>query len=561
MCALTDATVHRAWTAPPPKAMHGPGRGLGTNRPTPCLVAGVHLPDLVALAAVCASASKKTRPRVPAPSAPSIATTRESSRLTQFHDLGLAEPLLRAIAEEGYTHPTPIQSQGIPPLLQGRDVVGIAQTGTGKTASFVLPMLHALTQDPRRPQARGCRALVLVPTRELAAQVAESIRAYGRHTRPTLAVIIGGARPGPQIRALAPGVDIVIATPGRLLDHLSSDAVRLDGASTVVLDEADQMLDLGFLPAIRRVMAAVPSQRQTVLLSATMPKPIRALANDFLTDPVEIAVAPASRPIERIDQSVVHVSGPAKRGVLVDLLRCPQVERAIVFTRTKRGADKVARHLEQAGLSAAAIHGNKSQNQRERTLGAFRGGKVTVLVATDIAARGIDIDDVSHVFNFELPNVPESYVHRIGRTARAGRDGIAVSLCDPDERGLLRDIERLIGRSLAAHALSSSESAGEGAATDAASQPRAPRQDRARSRRAVGRTAAAKPQRSETAATDRKGHPQGGGDARPPVARSRRRARPANDVAGKPAGRPPRNATNRDDAREGLNRMLAGTGR
>jgi ATP-dependent RNA helicase RhlE len=368
--------------------------------------------------------------------------------LTQFDDLGLAEPLLRAVAAEGYTHPTPIQAQVIPAMLAGRDVVGIAQTGTGKTAAFVLPLLHALAERGRRPVARRCPVLVLVPTRELAAQVADSVRAYGRHIRPSVAVVIGGARPGPQIRALAGGVDLVIATPGRLLDHMGSGAISLQDTGTVVLDEADQMLDLGFMPAIRRIMAALPAKRRTVLLSATMPKPIRALASDFLTDPAEISVAPAARPIERIRQSVLHVDGSAKREALVGLLAAPEVERAIVFTRTKRGADRVSEHLERAGLSAAAIHGNKSQGQRERTLAAFRSGGVAVLVATDIAARGIDIDDVSHVVNFELPNVPESYVHRIGRTARAGRSGTAISLCGHEERGLLRDIEKLIGRSI-----------------------------------------------------------------------------------------------------------------
>ncbi|MQX35628.1 DEAD/DEAH box helicase [Roseospira navarrensis] len=368
--------------------------------------------------------------------------------MTLFDDLGLAEPLLRAVKAEGYTHPTPIQAQVIPALLAGRDVVGIAQTGTGKTAAFVLPLLQAVAARTRRPAARRCHALVLVPTRELAGQVADSVRAYGRHTRPSVAVVIGGARPGPQIRALAGGVDLVIATPGRLLDHMSTGAVSLDATDTVVLDEADQMLDLGFMPAIRRVMAALPKERRTVLLSATMPKPIRALAADFLTDPAEISVAPAARPIERIAQTVVHVDGAAKREILVDLLAVPEVERAIVFTRTKRGADRVSQHLQKAGLAADAIHGNKSQSQRERTLAAFRKGGVSVLVATDIAARGIDIDDVSHVVNFELPNVPESYVHRIGRTARAGKSGTAISLCDREERGLLRDIERLIGRSI-----------------------------------------------------------------------------------------------------------------
>jgi len=367
--------------------------------------------------------------------------------LTQFSDLGLAEPLLRAIAAEGYSHPTPIQGQAIPAVLGGRDLLGIAQTGTGKTAAFVLPLLDRLARASSPTPKHGCRALILVPTRELAAQVVEAIRAYGRYCGVRTATVIGGAKPGPQARALANGVDVVVATPGRLLDHLGTGVARLDAVGTVVLDEADQMLDLGFLPAIRRVMAALPKRRQTLLLSATMPKAIRTLAADFLTNPVEVSVAPASRPIERIDQSVMHVEATAKRDALVTVLGGPGVERAIVFTRTKRGADRVARHLEQAGLSAAAIHGNKSQPQRTRALDAFRGGGVSVLVATDIAARGIDVDDVSHVINYELPNVPEAYVHRIGRTARAGKAGVAISLCDPAERGLLRDIERLIGHS------------------------------------------------------------------------------------------------------------------
>ncbi len=368
--------------------------------------------------------------------------------MKQFTELGLAEPLLRAITAEGYTRPTPIQAELIPVLLAGRDAVGIAQTGTGKTAAFVLPLLNRLAGDrlPRLP--KSCRALILAPTRELAAQIADNIRTYGRHVRPQVAVIVGGTRPGPQIRSLAPGVDILVATPGRLLDHMSSGAVRLEGVSTLILDEADQMLDLGFLPAIRRIVARAPSKRQTVLLSATMPGPIRALANDFLRAPAEISVTPASRPIERIEQKVIHVPHPAKRRVLVEVLRDRAVERAIVFTRTKRGADRVTQHLMKAGIDAAAIHGDKSQGQRERALGAFRSGKTIILVATDIAARGIDVDDVSHVVNYELPNVPEAYVHRIGRTARAGKNGVAVSLCDVGERPYLRDIEKLIGRAI-----------------------------------------------------------------------------------------------------------------
>ncbi|TVR81658.1 MAG: DEAD/DEAH box helicase [Rhodospirillales bacterium] len=369
--------------------------------------------------------------------------------MTAFSDLGLAEPILRAVAAEGYTRSTPIQSEAIPAILAGRDVLGTAQTGTGKTAAFVLPILHRLTARSDRAPRRSCHVLIITPTRELASQIGANIRAYGRYTKPTFAVVIGGARPGPQIQALAGGVDIVIATPGRLLDHVGTGAMRLDAVHTVVLDEADQMLDLGFMPAIRRIMAKVPTPRQTTLFSATMPKPIRMLADDFLNDPVEIALAPTARPVDRIQQQVMHVDHARKRGVLVDVLKGADVGRSIVFTRTKRGADRVSAHLQAAGLSAAAIHGNKSQSQRERTLAAFRGTGVQILVATDIAARGIDVDDISHVVNFELPNVPEAYVHRIGRTARAGASGAAISLCDRDERGLLADIERLIGRTLA----------------------------------------------------------------------------------------------------------------
>ena len=333
-------------------------------------------------------------------------------------------------------------------MLAGNDIVGIAQTGTGKTASFVLPLLNKVIARSDAPARKSCGALILAPTRELAAQIADSIKAYSRFAKTTYTVVVGGVKAGPQVRAMASGVDILVATPGRLEDLMASGAIRLDATSAVVLDEADQMLDLGFMPAIRRILAKLPKARQTVLLSATMPKEIRKLADAFLKDPVEISVAPASRPIERIDQSVVHLPHAEKRAELVKVLGHGDVERAIVFTRTKRGADRVSDHLVKSGLQSAAIHGNKSQGQRERALGAFKAGRVNILVATDIAARGIDIDDVSHVVNFELPNVPESYVHRIGRTARAGKSGTAVSFCDPEERKLLRDIERLIGRSL-----------------------------------------------------------------------------------------------------------------
>lgn len=379
--------------------------------------------------------------------------------MKKFSDLGLAETVLKAVEAEGYTSPTPIQAQVIPAMLDGRDVLGTAQTGTGKTASFVLPLLHRLADDHARPAPKTCGTLILAPTRELAAQIADSVRAYGKYGRQSVAVVVGGVKPGPQIKAMARGVDILVATPGRLMDHMQGGAIRLDQTTTVILDEADQMLDLGFMPAIRKIMAKVPAKRQTALLSATMPKPIRALANDFLSNPVEVAVETVAKPIELIDQSVILVDRSSKRRILTDMLSAREVERAIVFTRTKRGADKVTRFLADAGLSAAAIHGNKSQNQRTKALDAFKHGSVTILVATDIAARGIDVDNVSHVVNFELPNIPESYVHRIGRTARAGKSGIAVSLCDGAEREFLRDIEKLVGYKIS--------STGNGGADDA----------------------------------------------------------------------------------------------
>lgn len=366
--------------------------------------------------------------------------------MNNFNTLGLAEPILKAVASEGYSTPTPIQAKIIPLLLSDRDVIGIAQTGTGKTAAFVLPLLHRIARDKARPAPKQCKALILTPTRELAAQIVENIRAYSRFSKISATLVVGGVRPGGQIKALRTGVDIVVATPGRLLDHLGTGAVTLSATSAIVVDEADQMLDLGFLPSIRNIMAKLPKKRLTALLSATMPVQIRKLANDFLTHPAEVQVAAVSKPIERITQSVRHVAKQDKRRVLAEILSEKDVHRAVVFTRTKRGADTVCKHLTAAGINSAAIHGNKSQPQRERAMAGFRSGATTVLVATDIAARGIDVDDVSHVINYELPNVPESYVHRIGRTARAGRAGIAISLCDREELSLLRDIEKLIGK-------------------------------------------------------------------------------------------------------------------
>ncbi len=357
--------------------------------------------------------------------------------MTEFTGLDLIEPIRRAVAQAGYTHATPIQAQAIPTLLTGRDLVGIAQTGTGKTAAFVLPILQMIAGLKGGPKPKTCRALIVAPTRELAAQIVENARTYSRHMHVSVTMVVGGVRPGPQIKALAKGVDVLVATPGRLLDHMSAGAVSLGETRTVVLDEADQMMDLGFLPAIRKIMRAMPAQRQTLLFSATMPKEIRALAADFLTDPAEVTVARIGKPVEAIAQKVIHVPGPEKRGLLLDLMSDVEVERAIVFVRTKRGADRIAELLTKNAFSADSLHGNKSQGQRDRALRGFKNGKVKILVATDIAARGIDVDDVSHVINFDLPNIPDAYVHRIGRTARAGKDGIAISLCERGETGYL----------------------------------------------------------------------------------------------------------------------------
>jgi ATP-dependent RNA helicase RhlE len=363
---------------------------------------------------------------------------------TTFESLGLATPLLRALTTAGYTEPTPIQSQAIPHALAGRDVQGIAQTGTGKTAAFALPILQRLLADRKRAPARGCRVLVLSPTRELASQIAESFVAYARGTGIRVAVMFGGTPKGRQARAIAGGIDVLVACPGRLLDHMGDGAVRLDAVEVLVLDEADHMLDLGFVIPIRRIVAHIPAQRQTMFFSATMPPEISKLAGAMLRDPVHVAVTPVATTVDKVDQRVIFVDTARKRQVLADLLRDDDMSRTLVFTRTKHGADRVTEHLERAGQAVAAIHGNKSQGQRERALAAFKAGHVRVLVATDIAARGIDVDGVTHVVNFDLPNVPEAYVHRIGRTARAGRAGVAISFCDASERPHLRGIEKLI---------------------------------------------------------------------------------------------------------------------
>jgi ATP-dependent RNA helicase RhlE len=363
--------------------------------------------------------------------------------LSSFSDFGLSSPILEAVAAEGYTIPTPIQSQAIPQALRGRDLCGIAQTGTGKTAAFALPILQRLSSAPARRTAGTCRALVLSPTRELASQIAESFRTYGRELPLSTAVVFGGVPIGAQQRRLASGVDILVATPGRLLDLIDRKSLSLSRVEILVLDEADRMLDLGFIHALRRIVKLLPRQRQTLLFSATMPRTIASLAEEYLKDPVNVAVTPAATTVELVDQGVLFVPSDRKRDALATLLGDPAFDRVLVFTRTKHGADRVVRHLAAAGIEAIAIHGNKSQPQRERALAGFRDGGSRVLVATDIAARGIDVEGVSHVINFELPNVPEDYVHRIGRTARAGAAGVAISLCSDEERGYLHDIEKL----------------------------------------------------------------------------------------------------------------------
>jgi ATP-dependent RNA helicase RhlE len=363
--------------------------------------------------------------------------------LTLFSDFGLNAPILKALASEGYEKPTPIQTQAIPHVMAGRDLCGIAQTGTGKTAAFALPILNRLAEKPRAPIRKGARVLVLSPTRELAGQIADSFRTYGRHLRLSTAVIFGGVAIGKQERQLAVGVDILVATPGRLLDLVDRRALSLRDVEILVLDEADQMLDLGFIHALKRIVTLLPKERQSLFFSATMPKTIASLADEFLRDPAKVAVAPVATTAERVEQSVMFVSTGRKQALLETVLRDPAIDRVLVFTRTKHGADKVVRGLEKAGIEGAAIHGNKSQPQRERALAAFRAGTCRVLVATDIAARGIDVDGVTHVINFDLPNVPESYVHRIGRTARAGASGLALSFCNGEERAYLRDIEKL----------------------------------------------------------------------------------------------------------------------
>jgi ATP-dependent RNA helicase RhlE len=365
-----------------------------------------------------------------------------------FDELNLMEPLLRAVSTEGYSTPTPIQEAAIPHLLEGRDLMGCAQTGTGKTAAFGLPILQHLATFKQNPGPKRARVLILTPTRELAAQIDDSFRVYGRFMKLYRALVFGGVGQNPQVSAMARGVDVLVATPGRLLDLMNQGHIRLDRLEVFVLDEADRMLDMGFIHDVKRIIAALPRKRQSLFFSATMAPEIIKLAHSMLTNPVQVEVNPPATTVELIDQKVMFVSRPDKTKLLAHILKDPTVTRVLVFTRTKHGANKVVKQLEKNRIQAEAIHGNKSQTARTRAMDNFRRGRTRVLVATDIAARGIDVDGISHVINFDLPNIPDSYVHRIGRTARAGADGIAISFCEESERPYLKSIERLIRQSV-----------------------------------------------------------------------------------------------------------------
>jgi ATP-dependent RNA helicase RhlE len=407
--------------------------------------------------------------------------------MTTFTELKLSAPLLQALATEGYETPTPIQAQAIPPLLEGRDLLGIAQTGTGKTAAFALPLLQRLTSTDRRAGPRSVRALILTPTRELCVQILDSFRTYGRHLRLSRAAVYGGVSQGPQVQNLSRGLDVLVATPGRLLDLMNQGQVRFDSLEAFVLDEADRMLDMGFIVPVKRIIAKLPKERQTLLFSATMPQAVHGLVASLLKDPVRVEVTPVATTAERVTQRVHFVEKANKRALLESLLQDRAISRALVFTRTKHAANKVAEQLARSGVRTDAIHGNKSQNARQKALEDFRNGKVRVLVATDIAARGIDVDGISHVINFDLPNEPESYVHRIGRTARAGNDGVAISFCDAEERAFLRDIEKTIRQDVPVdsdhpfHAAHIADNARQGSARPANRNGNGSRQGRGRS--------------------------------------------------------------------------------
>ncbi|KZK74232.1 MAG: DEAD/DEAH box helicase [Pelodictyon luteolum] len=366
----------------------------------------------------------------------------------KFSSLHIIEPILRALEEEGYSHPTPIQTEAIPIILKGTDLLGCAQTGTGKTAAFAIPILQLLRERKAIDGSRKIRSLIVTPTRELAIQIGESFSAYGRHTGLTNTVIFGGVGQNPQVNALRRGVDILVATPGRLLDLMNQGILHLHDIEILVLDEADRMLDMGFIHDIRKILAAVPKERQSLFFSATMPPEIQRLSSTILRHPVKVSVTPVSSTVEIINQQIYFVDRGNKSGLLVHLLQNPDIRTVLVFTRTKHGADKVVRHLEKHNITAEAIHGNKAQNARQRALSNFKSQKTRVLVATDIAARGIDVDDLEWVINYEMSNIAETYVHRIGRTGRAGSAGTAISFCDAEEKEYLRDIEKLIAKSI-----------------------------------------------------------------------------------------------------------------
>jgi len=397
---------------------------------------------------------------------------------TSFESLGLSEPILKALIDDGYKQPTPIQAASIPSLLEGHDLLGCAQTGTGKTAAFALPIIQKLSAEPAKLRAGEVRALIVSPTRELAAQIDENFGGYSKYLRLSRACIFGGVGKMPQERALSHGVDILTATPGRLLDLHNEGRINLNRVEIFVLDEADRMLDMGFIHDVRKIIALIPKERQTLLFSATMPDSIAGLASKILKKPIRIDISPDKPTVDLIDQSVIYAEKDEKRWLLSAYLEGQGVKRALVFTRTKHGADRLVKQLERDGIRSAAIHANKSQNNRIHTLEGFRSGEIRVLVATDLAARGIDVDDITHVFNYELPNEPETYVHRIGRTARAGASGTAIAFCATDEKPLLRSIERLIGKKVPPAAGPEIEAARKLAAEMKAAEPPAPRETR-----------------------------------------------------------------------------------
>ena len=425
---------------------------------------------------------------------------------SSFEALGLSEALVRAVTDLGYTQPTPIQLQAIPPVLAGSDLMAGAQTGTGKTAAFVLPILQRLGTTPR--EHRAPRVLILAPTRELAAQVEESVRDYGKHVNAKCAVIFGGVSIRPQFDALKRGVDIVVATPGRLLDHVGQKTIDLSKIEVLVLDEADRMLDMGFLPDMKRVFAQLPKQRQTLLFSATFSDEIRTLAATLMRNPVSVQATPRNSTVEAVDQKAISIERTRKSELLAHLIKDNQWFQVLVFTRTKHGANRLAEYLGKHGVTALAIHGNKSQNARTRALADFKKGDLQALVATDIAARGLDIEQLPHVVNFDLPNVPEDYVHRIGRTGRAGATGEAISLVSRDEEALLRDIERLIKRPIPRMTVPSYQpSAAVGATHDVEQRPaRAPHGGRKSN---APRTAPRSPARRDQAARSAPSHGKG----------------------------------------------------